>query len=93
MGYYLETDGVHGKAQALALAHQGRIVSEHEAAEAMSDPSRGVVVVVDNGPFEAAAFAFNMREWEEFTRPSDSRPRQFVVMDRKIAEKESGYPV
>ena len=92
MGYYLQVPMPHGKALELAAKHGGELVSKEQAAEAMNDPTKGVVVVVDNGPFEAAGFAFDQGEWEAFNLPGDKRPRKFVVLDRETAERESGFP-
>lgn len=45
--------------------------------EEFIDPSTGNVSVclVENGYFTAAAVAFNEREFNAFTRPSDQRPK------------------
>lgn len=91
MGYYIETVGNHNKAQTICEQEpSAKLVSRAEAEAAMVK-GLGVVVVVDNGFFEAAAFAYSEREFEEFTRPEDRRPKQYVVMDRKRAELLSGY--
>ena len=37
------------------------------------------VVLVDNGPFTAAGIAYSKRELEEFTSPSDNRPKRFFI--------------
>jgi hypothetical protein len=50
----------------------------------------GVVCVVDNGIFKAAAFAFSEEELEVFAKP-DGRPKTWLAMDRKLAEELSGY--
>ena len=92
MGYYIETSGYRNKAEDIVARHSGKIVSREEARQAMDDPALGVVVVVDNGAFEAAGFAYDLREFEAFTSPDDDRPKKFVVIDRKLAEKLSDYP-
>ena len=91
MGYYMQTSGTHGKAAAIADRFGAVIVSKDVAEAAMDDPTKGVIVVVNNGPFEAAGFAFDRNKWEAFTRSDDRRPRQFVILDRVIAERESGF--
>lgn len=40
------------------------------------------VVLVDNGPFTAAAICYNSRETEEFTRSSDKRPKMFFIVTK-----------
>lgn len=49
------------------------------------DPSTGEVTVclVDNGPFRAAAVAFNEREFQTFARPSDTRPKVWFRVPTK----------
>lgn len=90
MGYYIETDDHLNKAEKIANSFNGVIVSQSQAREAMTEPDIGVICVVNNGPFEAAAFAFNMSEFEEFAR-YDGRPKKWVLISRKDAERESGY--
>ena len=42
------------------------------------------VVLVDNGPFRAAAVAFCKEEYAEFTRLEDTRPR--IIFEAKVDE-------
>lgn len=90
MGYYINTDAPFMKGLYIVSNHGGKFVSKDEAQRAM-DEGKGVVAVVDNGFFEAAGFCFNQQEFEAFTQPTDHRRKQFVVMDRQLAEKLSGY--
>ncbi len=46
----------------------------------------GVIVVVDNGFFEAAGFAYDLKEFDEFTRPQDMRRKNFVAIERDLAK-------
>lgn len=90
MGWYIETgDKDKGKAKIIAREHDGVIVTQEEAVKLVT--SKGVVVVVDNGLFEVAAFAYRMREFWALTLPGDIRPKQFVVLDREVAERLSGW--
>jgi len=91
MGYYIQTSGTHGKAREIAEKFDGQVVDELAAGMAMMDKDKAVIVVVNNGPFEAAAFAYNDEEFKEFTRLNDPRPRKFVVMYRQTAKDLTGY--
>ena len=91
MGWYVETGTQFQKANLIATRFKGRIVSQSEAKEAMNDPTKGVIVVINNGPFEAAGFAFDMGEFEAFTLPDDFRPKQYVILDRAIAEQACNF--
>jgi hypothetical protein len=90
MGYYIETNSNKNKAQYIAANHGGKIVSRQELLAADVN-ANGLVVVVNNGFFEAAAFCFSDRERQEFTDLNDHRPKQYVIMDRKLAEQLTGY--
>lgn len=93
MGYYIETPGNRGKAQYLVANHGGRIVSYDEAKKIVNYSNNGeaVIVVVDNRMFEAAGFAYEPSEFDAFTLPDDPRPKTFVAMLRKDAERLSGW--
>lgn len=73
MGYYLNSGEAHGKAEWLVKEHGGKIVNKTEAQLAVSNPSLAAVIVINNGPFEAAGFAYDMDEFEAFTEPQDIR--------------------
>jgi len=90
MGFYAETGRNVGKAEDLAQQNDGKVVTDM-AARAAFERGDGVFVVVNNGPFEAAGFIFNEDEWAAFNDPNDHRPRKYVVMDRAVAERISGY--
>ena len=92
MGYYVETGTANNKAKIILERNaDAKVVTQEEADVAMQDATLGVIVVVDNGPFEAAAFAFNDAEYQAFTSPQDGRPKTFLVMPRATAKKLSGY--
>ncbi len=91
MGFYLETLYHTNKTDAiLDQVEEAREVSLAEATE-INKSIEGVIVIVDNGPFEAAAFAFDQKEFEAFVQPDDIRTKRFVVMPRKMAEELSGF--
>jgi len=93
MGYYIETNSPHNKAEYIIKNYGGRLISYEEALFAMqSKKSHAVIVIVDNGIFEAA-FAFSDAEaFEAFTEKNDTRPKKFVVIDRNLCKKLTEYP-
>lgn len=90
MGYYIETDSNRNKADYILRNYDSieidRPIYFEEIAEDMA-----LIVVVDNGAFEAAAFAYSENEFKAFTLSNDPRPRRFVLMDRKKACELTGY--
>ena len=90
MGYYIQhPDGpthTHGKAQAI-VTHYGAVITDGPKME----PHKATICVVDNGLFEAAAFAYSPGEMEAFTLPEDTRPKTWLVMDWDKACELSGY--
>jgi hypothetical protein len=79
MGYYIETASHKNKAQWLR--------DNAKAVNAPGERNIGThdmipVVVVDNGPFEAAAIAYDRNELEVFTDRTDPRPRECLLVPR-----------
>lgn len=50
------------------------------------------VVLVDNGPFTAAAVAFDEIEYKRFTGEDDGRPRQLWTCDKEKLRKVVDCP-
>jgi hypothetical protein len=91
MGYYIETGpALKGKAEIIAEKLNGEILHERPATYADIPEGKALIVVVDNGIFEAAGFAYSEREFQEFTSP-DYRPRRYVLIDREKAEEVTGF--
>lgn len=89
MGYYIETPEPLNKATQISKLFNGKIVAIPEFDKVPAD--KAVIVVVSNGFFDAAAYAYNQAEFDEFHRPGDFRPKQYVLMDKILAGKLSGY--
>ena len=89
MGYYIEVPNNKGKAQQIIKLHGGRIIPAPVPLDTLSD-NEAIICVVDNGPFEAAGFAYSEKELDEFSRP-DGRPRTWVIMDRAKACELTGF--
>lgn len=94
MGYYIETDCNKGKADEIIAKHGAREVGVGEARECLASTTEAPILILDNGPFEAACFLYSAEEFEYFQREmasGDQRPRRFVVMDRAKCKQLSGY--
>lgn len=91
MGYYIETGKLHDKAHDIIAKHGGVLVDQGTARAMVADPDTAVVIVVDNGLFEAAGFAYDKQEFEAFTHVSDQRPKQFLLLKRSTAIALTGY--
>ena len=78
MGYYIQGPA-KGKAAMLVSEHQAVNVTL-DRPETFADVPDGqaMIVVMDNGPFEAAGLCYDEREFVEFTDPGDNRPKQFL---------------
>jgi len=91
MGYYIQTSEPFGKARELVQKYNGQIIEKPESYNDIP-AGKALIVVVRNTFFEAAGFCHNEYEFNAwFDDPTDMRPMQFVLIDREIAERESGY--
>lgn len=88
MGWYIQGPAL-GKAQYLIDTYGAVRVLAPKSYVKIPEGT-AFIVVVNNGPFEAAAFAINESEFKVFTG-LDNRPREFLLMDRKKACELSGY--
>jgi len=92
VGQYIECWPRHGKAALILNEFGGEQISVETARELISEPellqamNQAIVCVVDNGPFEAAAYCPNLQEFETFADTvRDPRPRQFLLLDDAVA--------
>lgn len=92
MGYYIETPWNKNKAMQICEAVPGTIVLDLADTFQFSDipEDKALICIVDNGPFEAAAYCYSPEELNEF-RKEDGRPKKWLLMPRDKAEKLSGY--
>lgn len=90
MGYYIQCSANRGKAEAIARDLGGVILPACPAWGSWPE-DMALIVVGNNGAFEAAGYAYDEREYEAFTDPSDTRPKQYVLISREDAEKYSGF--
>lgn len=90
MGYYIEVPRPTEKARQIVELHGATHVHRPEK---LSDipADRALIVVVENGIFDAAALAYNQSELDAFTSPSDRRPKTFLMMEKNLAHKLARY--
>lgn len=88
MGYYVEVPEPKGKFEQIEKMYNGKEMTLEEAKKFLG--VIGVIVIVDNGPFEAAAFAYDLDELEAFFRPDDYRPKRIIGIERSLAIILSG---
>lgn len=88
MGYYIQAPSNKGKAAWLVANHGAEVIEDPEWSDDFA-----IICVVDNGMFEAVGYCYHPRELEAFKRPDSGfqRPRIWLKMDKKLAEKLSGY--
>jgi hypothetical protein len=90
MGYYIEVNKPRGKAKQIVDQFSGQIISKPSSYKDIPE-DKALIVVVDNYLFEAAGYTFDEREFEAFTDSSDARPKEYVLIDKKIANHLTGY--
>jgi hypothetical protein len=89
MGSYIEVPAAHGKAKLIETLYSGQILPWLPRWEDIPD-GKALIVVVDNGAFEAAGYAYCENEYRAFTDRSDYRPREYVLMDKTLADALTG---
>lgn len=55
-----------------------------------TDAQNATVCVVENGFFDAAAIAYNQREFDVFNSPSDYRPKTWLNVPKDVITKLVG---
>ena len=95
MGYYVEVPRNNGKQQQIVDLYGGTACSFEEAAKEVKSGDKAVIVIVNNTGmgFEAAAYAYNEREFIDFHDPDDRRPHSYVLLDKAKASELTGYIV
>lgn len=92
MGFYINHPEMNslGKVDFIVSNLGGEIIPQPETLQDIPE-DKALIVVVNNGMFEAAGYAFDQGEFESFTWERNKRPKVFVQMDKQQAEKLSGY--
>jgi hypothetical protein len=81
VGYYIETGQPKNKAAALQKNFDALDITVDEAEFFIKEGMGAVVCVVDNGPFEAAAYCHNLDEFRVFNDSRDTRPRRWLLIE------------
>ena len=93
MGYYIEVPNDKQKAEQLVELHGAQIILKPKSFNDVPE-GKGLICVVDNGMFEAAAFCYSAGEFKEFETDygngGNQRPRKWVLLDIDKAKKLSG---
>lgn len=82
MGYYLQTNSTHNKADYLLRNYGGFELMGPPVAFTDIPSDEALVCVVDNGIFEAAGIAYNEAEMKAFAR-FDGRPKTWITLRNK----------
>jgi hypothetical protein len=92
MGYYINLPESKGKLQQIQSRFEGAEALQHKPKSFSEVPEgRALICVVDNGPFEAAAFVYSEDEFHVTADPRDVRPKYWVLIDLEDAINATGY--
>ena len=89
MGFYIQGPAT-SKAPFMVSEYDAKIIPMPRKFDDI-DANKALICVVNNGSFEAAGYCFSANEFDAFSRPSDVRPKKWLIMDKEKAEKLSGY--
>lgn len=89
MGYYIQTEQPKNKAAAIRQELGALDITPDEAEFFLKEQMGGAIIcVVDNGPFEAAAYCYNIDEFRAFNSPDDPRPKTWLLVENEDKVKE-----
>jgi len=89
MGFYINTNCNQGKANELVKSHGAiKIATPRWFNDVPVD--KALICVVENGFFDAAGYCYDEHEFNAFVEP-DGRRKQWLLMDKNLAEDLSGY--
>ncbi len=93
MGCFIETARPRAKAEQILAAYPDAIVLPGAPASFADVPAdKGLVCVVENPGFDAAAFVYDAAELERCQpSPGDVRKHTYLLMDRAEAERISNF--
>jgi hypothetical protein len=86
MGSYINTGTTKGKVKIICEKYGGEIIEKPFYFSDIPE-DKALLCVVDNGPFEAAAYCYSESEFLAFSDPQDYRMRTWMTIDKKKAEE------
>ena len=84
MGYYIQGP-LKGKATYIRAEYGAYEISKPKSF-AEVPAGKALICVADNGPFEAACYCYDEREFLAFNVPTDHRPKKWLIMDKADAQ-------
>ncbi len=90
MGYYIETSENFNKGEELIKLYGAKPISQPKNFKDIPE-KQALIVVVNNGIFEAAGYVFDESEFQAFTQVDDLRPKRFLLMDLEKAQELCGF--
>lgn len=92
MGFYINQGlTAYNKASDLIRLYNGTRLTECPKIYEDIPDGKVLVVVVENGIFDAAGVVVDECEFRAFTLPTDRRPKQYVLLDKQHAFELCGY--
>ena len=88
MGEYLETGSVNNKLDDLVQKHGAVPISQPLRFDTRSDMA--LVVVLDNVMFQAAAWVYDQREFDDFAALNDGRKKSWLLMNQNKVHELTG---
>lgn len=92
MGRYINRPDGEPKGKIEYLQSLGGVeCTQAEARQVVADSSsdKAVIIWVNNGPFEAAAYAYSSRELEAFLQCPSGRPMKAFLLDKNVVEQHA----
>lgn len=92
MGYYIETDQAFNKSADIRQMMPSTISLPKPPVWSAIPEGKAVVCVVHNTFFEAAAYCYSEAELNAFINDGTTRKKEWLLVPKDWAEKESGFP-
>ena len=84
MGYYVNPSDMTKEEWIIKNAKK---VSKEDAFQEVSNEENAVLILIDNGLFTACGVAYSEDEFRAFTYITDTRPKSFFTVDRKLLKE------